>query len=267
MRPALALLAFALAACPPVLRFGPDGEITDADYLLRRLDARSATVRSVKAEAKVTLKTPQQSGTAGQFVAALRPASLHLETLNFFGKPIAALATDGGSFGLFVEEGATAYSGPASAANVGRLLPVAIEPAEAVAILLGDVVRLRGAAARVELDRDARAYLLTLTRGAVTQRLWVGTEDLRLLRADVRGTAGLEVAFDDFQAFGSAIFPVQINLKTLAADGSPEGTQVGLSYKDVELNVALEPALFALEPPPGARRVTLDAFGNELGST
>ncbi|HEY3448527.1 MAG TPA: DUF4292 domain-containing protein [Myxococcales bacterium] len=270
-RPAFALPALALvlvlSACPPPLRFGPEGEITDATYLLRLLDARSAALRSLKAEAKVKVKTEQQSGSTGQFVAVRRPASMHLETLNFFGKPVAALSSNGFKFNLFVEEGATFYTGPATAANVGRLLPVAVDPEEAVAVLLGDVLRLPGAAARVELDRDERAYRLTLTRGALSQRLWVGTQDFRLLRADVQGAAGLRVTFGDFQAFGPHIFPMQIQMLALRADGTPAGAEVELRYKDLELNVALDPSLFALEIPPGARQVELDADGNEVGAT
>lgn len=264
-RPALALLVLVLAACPPPLRFGPEGEIADADYLLRRLDARSAAIRSIKAEAKVKVKTDAQSGSTGQFVAVKRPASMHLETLNFFGKPVAALASNGFKFNLFVEERATFYVGPATAANVGRLLPIAIEPEEAVAVLLGDVLRLPGAKARMELDRDRRAYILTLSRGAVSQRLWVGTEDLRLLRAEVVGAAGLRATFSDFQAFGNFAFPMEIELLALQADGTPAGAEVALSYKEVELNVALPPSLFALEPPAGAKHVELDADGVEVG--
>ncbi|MGC4115711.1 MAG: DUF4292 domain-containing protein [Myxococcales bacterium] len=269
-RPAFVLLllplALTLCGCPRPLRFGPEGEITDANYLLRRLDLRSGALRSVKAEAKVSVKTDAQSGSTGQFVAVKRPGSMHLETLNFFGKPVAALASNGFKFNLFVEEGATFYSGPATAANVGRLLPVAIDPEEAVAVLLGDVLRLPGANAKMVLDRDARAYLVTLTRGTVSQRLWVGTEDFRLLRADVQGAAGLRVTFSDFQAFGDFIFPMEIEMLALRADGSPAGAEVGMRYKDVELNVALDPSLFALEIPPGARQVVLDADGNEVGA-
>ncbi|MBI5549616.1 MAG: DUF4292 domain-containing protein [Deltaproteobacteria bacterium] len=268
MRPSrlvLATLAVLLAAgCPRPLRFGPEGELTDPAYLLRRLDASSARTRSLKAEARVSVKSASQSGTVSEFIAALRPASLHLETLNFFGKPVAALATDGTRFGLYVEESATFYSGPATAANVGRLLPVALEPAEAVALLLGDVPRLAEAEVRLELDREARAYRLTLTRSGVVQRLWVGTEDLRLLRTELRGMPGLDVSFEDFQAFEGVVFPMSIRVKAVRADGSAAGTEVELRYKEPEHNVALDPGLFVLEPPPGARIVLLDEAGNEL---
>jgi outer membrane lipoprotein-sorting protein len=262
----LALAVVTLAGCPRPLRFGPEGQITDPAYVLRRLDARAAAVRSVKAEARVSLKTTQRSGTANQFIAALKPASLHVETLNFFGKPVAALATDGASFGLFMDESATFYSGPASAANVGLLLPVAVEPTEAAKLLLGEVPRIEAEQVHLELDAEDRAYRLTLTRGAVQQRLWVATEDLRLLRSEVRGAAGLDVLFDDFQVIEGVLFPMAVEIRAVLADGAPQGTVVSLHYKDAEVNLALDPALFVLEQPPGTRRVLLDAAGRELSA-
>lgn len=262
--PCLPVLFLCLAACPHTLRFGPAGELTDPAELMRLMDQRAVKLRSIKAEARASVKAADQSGTLTEFVAAQRPASLHLESLNFFGKPVAALATDGAQFGLLVDEGATFYSGPASAANVGRLLPVPVEPADAVVLLLGSVRRLEGAQAQLALDRPAGAYLLTLTRGEVRQRLWVGTEDLRLFKSEIRGEAGLDVAFDDFQAFGGQILPMTVELVAVGADGKPAGARVELKFKDLELNVALDPALFTLAPPPGARRLILDAAGNEV---
>jgi len=263
----LPLLTLVLAACPPALRFGPEGEITDAAYLLRRLDARSGALRSIKAEAKVSLKSEQQSGSAGQFVAARRPASLHLETLNFFGKPVAVLAADAGSFSLFVEETGTFYTGPASAANVGRLLPVAIAPAEAVALLLGDVLRLPGATARLELDREARAYLLTLTRGPVTQRIWAGTEDLRILRADVQGAPGLRVAFGDFQAFGNLVFPMERPGRARGAGGDRGGAALqGRRAQRGARAGPLRARRAARRPPRGAGRPGARGVRDAAGS-
>jgi hypothetical protein len=258
--------AFLLAACPRTLRFGPEGEITDPDYLLRRLDVRAGKLRSLKGEASIKVKAERGSGSTGEFVAALRPASLHLETLNFFGKPVAALATDGTAFAVFVEEGATFFSGPPTAANVGRLLPVAVAPAEVVSILLGDVPRLEGAKARLEIDRDALAYRLTLEKGATSQTLWMGTEDLRLLKSQTRGEPGYDLVFDDYQVVDDVLFPMQLSVTTVLADGTPAGTELSLHYKDAQLNVALDPALFRLEPPPGARRMELDAQGREIAA-
>ncbi len=262
----LALAALlALAGCPrPPLRFGPEGEIADPQLLLRMLAGRAARVSSLKAEAKVSVKTPRQSGSAGEFVAVQRPASLHLETLNFFGKPVAVLASDGERFSLYSEQDASFTTGPASPANVSRLLPFTLDPREAVELLLGQAPILAGAEARLEIDAGEGAYRLTLTRGAVEQRLWVATEDLRPLRSQIRGASAYDLALSDYQEFGGLVFPTRLDLRTVDASGRPSGIEVTLRYKDLELNPALEPELFTLEAPPGTRRVEVDEAGRPL---
>lgn len=261
------LLALLLAGCPHPLRFGPEGEITDPAVLLSKLDQRAARTISLKAEARVRVKTPQQSGTVGEFIAAMRPAALHLETLNFFGKPVAVLASDGQRFGLYVEETGTYYTGPATAANVSRLLPLTLEPEEAVMLLLGDIPRIAAEEMRLEVDGPARAYLVTLQARGVTQRLWVATEDLRPLRSQIRGAPAYDLALSDFQAFDGVVLPMKIELVSVNAAGERSGVELAVSYKqDTEVNPRVDLSLFFLPQPPGSKLVELDANGREKGT-
>jgi outer membrane lipoprotein-sorting protein len=118
----------------------------------------------------------------------------------------------------------------------------------------------------VEIDRDALAYRLTLEKGATTQTIWLGTEDLRLLKSQTRGEPGYDIVFDDYQVVDQVLFPMQLSVTTVLADGTSAGTELSLHFKDAQLNVALDPALFGLEPPPGARRVELDTQGREIAA-
>ncbi|MGI5861548.1 MAG: DUF4292 domain-containing protein [Myxococcales bacterium] len=264
---ALLGLALLLAACPPrPLRFGPEGEITEPDTLLRLLDRRAERVQTLKSEARARIKTPQQSGTVNEFVAVQRPELLHLETLDFFGKPVAALATNGERFALYNGQDATFYTGPASAANVSRLLPLVLDPREAVMILLGEVPRIAAERARLIVDEEARAYRLTLTSGAVTQRIWVGTDDLRPLRSEIRGTRAYDVSFDNYQLIEGVIFPVEIALVAVDERGKPTGVEISLKYQELELNPSLSPALFRLSQPPNTRLIEVDELGRPLGA-
>lgn len=264
MRPsahALALLSLALAACPHPLRFGPEGEIRDPRAVLARLDARAARLRSVRGEAKVRLRSPSQTGTAGELVAAERPARLHLTTLGFFGKPVASLASDGEAFELYVEPTASFYTGPATAANVSRLLMLELPPSSVVELLLGDLPRLSAGQPTMALDSEARAYRLTLAEGAATQELWVATEDLTPLRSQMRGPLGYDAAFSDFEDVGDLRLPQALELRSVDAAGRPTGVELSLRYRERELNAELEASLFALEQPPGTQRIALDAEG------
>lgn len=264
--PFLAASLAVLTACPHRVRFGPEGEITEPQQLLRLLDERADKVQGIKAEAKARIQTPAQSGSVGEFIAAQRPDKLHLETLDFFGKPVAVLAADGERFALYNAEEAAYYTGPATAANVSRLLPLVLDPREAAAILLGEIPRIPAEQARLEIDPDARAYLLTLQSGPVTQRIWVGTEDYRPLRSELRGRRAYDLRFGDYQLVEETIFPMEVQISSVDARGEPAGVEVGLKYKDLEINPPVDPGLFILAQPPNTRRVEVGPLGTPLDS-
>ncbi len=256
-----AAVALTLAACHHPLRFGPEGELRDPRAVLERLDARAARLRSVRGEARVRLRSPSQSGSASELIAAERPARLHLTTLGFFGKPAASLASDGEVFELFVESGSSFYTGPATAANVSRLFMVELPPSAIVEILLGDLPRLVASQPVMTLDAEARAYRLELAEGPAAQELWVSTEDLTPLRSRVRGPHGYDAAFGDFEEVGELRLPRSLELRGVDAAGRPTGVELSLSYRDREVNTALDASLFALEQPPGTSHIELDGAG------
>ncbi len=256
-----------LTACPRApLRFGPTGQLLEPAELLAALDARDAKVRSLKGEARAAVEMKGQSGTVEQFVAAEAPASIHLEALDFFGRPLAMMATDGERFTLFDANEGLFLEGPATAANIALFLPVKLSPREATAILLGAIPRIRFGEARLELDKGRRAYKLTLVGAAehagLTQTLWVETEDLRPLRSELRGRDGYDLRFDDFQLISGQIFPARTKVTAVDAAGKSLGTSIDLQYKEaIVLNVPVNPGAFELTPPEKAERIELDARG------
>src|SRR5690606_17937388 len=88
-------------------------------------------------EARLSAELREGSGKVGQFVLAERPDRVRLETLSFFGQPLAVLTSDGTTFRLHDLENGRFYEGPATAGNVSQLLPVRIPPEELVSLLLG----------------------------------------------------------------------------------------------------------------------------------
>ena len=99
---ALACVFLLLAGCPKrPIDFGSEGEPkSDAD-LMQRVRAAELSVTSVKGEAKLKASTDHGAGTAGLFVAVKEPAFIHLEALDFFGRPQAQLDANGAQFGLY----------------------------------------------------------------------------------------------------------------------------------------------------------------------
>ncbi|WP_342374667.1 DUF4292 domain-containing protein [Myxococcus stipitatus] len=247
------------SACPKRIEFGPEGQLTDADVVYQHVRRNQDNVVTLEGDAKLRVESPQQSGTIGMFLAVTRPALLHLETFDFFNRPLASLVGDGTRFGLYQSEGNTFYQGPASPQNVSRFLPVVLPGEELVAIMLGQVPLIPAERKTLELDTKEGVYVLTLYRGAATQVLRVHPKYLRVVKSEVRGVPGYDLGFDDFLERGGLIFPGKVELVAKQA-----ATRLELRYQQIKLNGRPDLTLYELTPPEGAKVVEVDEVGREL---
>ncbi len=248
---ALAVAFLTFTACPRrPIDFGKEGEPrSDAD-LLARVRAAELSVTSLKGEAKLKAATQQGSGTAGLFVAVKEPAFIHLQALDFFGRPLAQLVTDGSVFGLYDAQAGKYFKGPASAANLRRVLPVVVPPAELAALFLGRVPRV-DAEPSVSLDRERGRYVADYGR----QRVEIEPPSYRVVFSTT--PSGYEVEMGGIEEKGGVTFPSTASL-------SANGSRMELKWKDVELNVTPEAELFDMAPPEGVPVVEVDAMGYEV---
>ncbi|NVJ28689.1 MULTISPECIES: DUF4292 domain-containing protein [Myxococcus] len=252
-------LAVLCSACPKRIEFGPEGQLTDAEVVYQRVRQNQDNVVSLEGDAKLRVESPQQSGTIGMFLSVTRPALLHLETFDFFNRPLASLVGDGTRFGLYQTETHTYYQGPASPQNVSRFLPVVLPGEELVAIMLGQVPLIPPERMTLELDTKEGVYVLTLHRGTASQVLQVHPKYLRVVKSHVRGVPGYDLAFDDFLERGGLIFPGKVELIAKQA-----GTKLQLRYQQIKLNGRPDLTLYELTPPEGAKVVEVDDAGREL---
>ena len=252
-------LAVACSGCPHRIEFGHEGPIEDPEKLFSLVSQQQANLVTIQGDAKLHVSSPQGSGTLSMFVAISRPGLVHMETFDFFNRPVAALVSDGQRFGLYQTEGNLFYKGPASPENVSRFLPVVLPSEELVAVMLGQVPFIPAEKKTLELDRKEGVYVLKLYRGPVTQTLQVHPKFYRVVRSEVRGVPGYDLAFDDFQGQGPQVFPKEVKLIAEVAQ-----TELRLHYSDVSLNARPDLTLFELEPPEGARVVEVDSRGQEL---
>lgn len=252
-------LAVLCSACPKRIEFGPEGELTDANVVYQRVRENQDNIVSLEGDSKLRVESPQGSGTLSMFVSVTRPALLHLETFDFFNRPLASLVSDGKGFGLYQTETNTYYQGPASPENVSRFLPVVLPNQELVAIMLGQVPLIPPERMELELDRKKGVYVLTLHRGAATQVLHVHTKHLRVMKSQVRGIPGYDLGFEDFQEKGTLIFPGRVELVAEQAN-----TRLQLRYQQISLNGRPDLTLYELLPPEGAKVVEVDERGREL---
>ncbi len=252
-------LALVCSGCPHRIEFGPEGPIDDPEKLFQLVNRSQENLVTLQGDAKLHVSSPQGSGTLSMFVAISRPGLIHMETFDFFNRPVAALVSDGQRFGLYQTEGNVFYKGPASPENVSRFLPVVLPSEELVAVMLGQVPFIPAERKTLELDRKEGVYVLQLVRGGVTQTLRVHPKFYRVVRSEVRGVPGYDLAFDDFKEQGAVVFPKEVKLMAEVAQ-----TELRLHYSDVALNGPPDLTLFELEPPEGARVVEVDARGQEV---
>jgi hypothetical protein len=256
----LAVALLALCACPPRPPVEPKLRADPALLLDEVVAAQKATER-VEGTARVKIESPDVKGTVNAFLAAERPARLHVELLDFFGNPAAVLVADGDRFGYYDARRRTWYEGDATAENVSRFLPVALPPWELATILLGSAPVLEGEAADV-VDRRG-AVDLVVRGGDLVQTLGVGealaVESSRVRAAgDANGPSPrYDLSFERFTRAGGVRFPNEVRLDAPRARAS-----VRVSWKpDVEVNGQARPELFALHPPQGAKVVELPPGG------
>lgn len=249
MRPALAVILTAVAVVGCALR-GPTTRPlrpATAAGLMDELAARRGAVTSLRARARL------RAGLAGAWireaVLVRRPDAIRIDVFSPAGLAY-ALGADGAILWAYPPAERTRYEGAATPANVTRLLGAPIALRDVVDILLG-VPPARRPTAPPELSvTPEREYRLTLPLENGVQDVWFAGDPLTVRRAEEaqRGETRLRVAFDDYQDG----FPHAIEVEAPAS-----GATVKLTYGTVEVNVPLDPALFA--PPPATRVLPLEA--------
>jgi len=176
-----------------------------------------------------------------------RPDAVRIDVLSPFGLAL-AVGVQGSLLWAYPPAESTRYEGPASAANLTRLLGAPVEVGDVVEVLLG-MPPVRAAVGPPALAARAGEYRLTLPLAAGTQTIWFAGDTLSVRRAEEtrEGALALRVAFDDYRDG----FPHLVEV------GAASGATARLAYEAVERNAPVDPALFA--PPPAARVLPLEA--------
>jgi Domain of unknown function (DUF4292) len=258
-RPILLVTAalLVLSGCPRRgVDFGKDGAPTSAEQLLERINFAEAQVFALKGDARLGVESPQGKGSITLFVAVAHPALVHIEQLDFFGRPQSVLVTNGTDFGLYMSQEGKYYRGPATAANLGRFLPLVMPPTELVAVMLGRAPRIPQQRLEMGFDETQHQLVLTLERQDVKQTLHVSPPSYRVVKSEVEHLAAYELTFPELRIQGQVTFA-----KSLVLEAASQKTRLELTWKDVALNEAPDLTLFELEPPEGASVVEVDGTG------
>lgn len=255
----LLILPVLLTACPPKrVDFGKDGAPTSAKDLLARVNFAEAQVFSLKGDGRLGVDSPQGKGSVTLFAAVQHPAYIHIEQLDFFGKPQGVFVTDGEKFGLYTAQDGKFFRGPATAANLSRFLPIVMPPSELASVMLGRAPRIPIDDLAMRFDDGLQLFVLTITRGKVKQILHVQPPSYRVVKSTAENFNAYDLAFSDIITTDTGVTVP----KTAALDAKIARTKVELVWKEVAVNEAPDMTLFDLAPPEGIPVVEVDANGD-----
>ncbi len=237
-------LLLVLAACPRDVDFGPLGRADDPSTLLSIEGRRRATLHSAAGEGKLTLEGPDGSGTLSAALGAEEPGRLWVETRDLLGNPRGLVACDGARCTLWEPDAGRYIEGPATAATLGRLLPIALPPELLVVLLLGEPPVLDADVADFRVDEAEGHYVLELAAGARRQTLRFETATRRLVVVETAGPQAWRATLEDPDEAGH---PETIRLET------ERGTRtLEVRWKARVRNARSAPGDWSFPPPPGA---------------
>ncbi len=239
----------------------PDDALTDPSAVLELVRQRAegeGAITSLAADARVSYYSRDGARKGKMIILARRPASLHFSALSPTDDLVAFLASDGARFTSFERGGDVCEVGDACAANVGALLPIPMEGAELVGLLISSVPIMKHERATVSWDARAGAYRLELVDGARSERLWVepGTGRVRVAELWEGGKRQVRISYSEFQRHGELSLAHEIHV-----EAARNKVDLKVRYRDVELNGTLDDDAFTVPCPEGTRQVEVPCKG------
>jgi hypothetical protein len=235
-----ALLVAGCATVPPlepIVRVEGEEERIEA-YLAAARESASERL-AVRAVGKLSLESPNGSGSVREVIVVQRPSRLRLESLNMLGQTQVLLVADGERFAFF--DGTRLERGPLSDDILREHLGIDLAPAEAVDLLLGAPRIPEGPALGVlgqGTDRIARLDAQIVRFGADGELLGVAS-------LDPAGLPRWSVEYASWRDAGAGRYPFSVvfSFPRLA-------TRAELSVREAELNPELDTSLFHVPPGP-----------------
>lgn len=249
-----------LTACHPAapVKRADLAPLPAPEAALAELRAAGAKRQNLRALGRLTYFGEKGRVRLKAVLVADRPNRVRFETVSPLEQPLDVMTVDGSRLYLLSKE--KLAIGPATPENVARLLPFPMHPEELVDTLLGGVpTSARFTPSKIAWNDAGDRWLLTLD-GVAGDSAVVTADPVRrvVVAMDLRDAGGnvrMGVTFEDFEVAGdSGELPRTIHVKMPGRD-----LEVDLKLKEVDVNVALDDALFTIVPPEGITPERLDS--------
>jgi hypothetical protein len=254
-RSAVALLAaLTVAGCaarPRIPLGAPTGDLPKAIDLLDLLATRRSTLRGLRALARTSYVSPEESRRVRQLLVAARPDRLRLDFLSPFGVALVLAAGDG-ELAVYEPGERTFYRGAASAENLRDFVQVDLPVDSAVDVLLVSPPMLDGEPGIVA--RDGYGVSLWQGYGNDVRVLWVdeALNPSRYEQRDGDGNVLMRVVYGEFARRNGVSVPSRIRIEL-----PRDKRSVTIELRDIEVNPVLADGDFVLEVPGGSREIPI----------
>lgn len=233
----------------------PKHTITSAPVIIQTLEKRKKIIQDLKAFAHISLTTPEKKFSAKHALILLKPHYLRLETLSFFGYPMAYLFANGQQISFYNPGENRLFRGSSQVNNIFRLTGIALEIGKIVAILCGEIPsNFDKSHPELRFDPENTLYSLRLKPN---EEIKLGALDLLPRQYKFTERAGeIEVSYQQYKKIHGLFFPfdIQIKFPHLA-------TTIQIKYSEVEFNQAVPISRFELPRLEGVEVIDLDGKG------
>ena len=239
---------------PAASRHPEPATLPTAAELQNTLAARRASLRSLRALARIRYREADDSTSSREALVVARPDRLRIEVLSVFGSMF-VLTADNGRLTAYARQENTVYRGQASAQNLWRYARVALPVNDLVDLVLGTPPARHAQRTYVSFDRDTGRVGLWQDLDAGAQLAWFSDTGLPLAaeESDANGRPKWRATFSEYQSHGALPVSTHITLDVPRWKRSLE-----IALEDVDVNPSLDASIFALQIPPGSKVVDLD---------
>jgi outer membrane lipoprotein-sorting protein len=212
---------------------------------------------ALKGIAKVKVTSSDKTFSVKELISAQSPYSLRLETLNPLGHPVFYAVTNGKEAFIFDPSEEKFYFGSASPETLALFIPLSLDIAELVPIVLGRMPLIDYDDGQVSCEVVDELYSVELSAkdGSMLQRLKISAENFTVVESGTYEQGGeliTSVQFGDYEMVGDVLFPKKISVFI-----PHDATRVIISYKQLEILPEISADEFRLTAPQGVEVVPL----------
>jgi hypothetical protein len=252
----VALFLLLLGGCRALPPAPPPPAPASPEEVLARLGARSQSIRAFQAKGRITFLSPRQNYSGTALLKGILPSTLRVDVLDFFGRTILSLYTDGATVKMLSPREGKLYRGPATPGNLAAFIPPAVSLPQALRLLVGALPLSAGKPDTFKYEPDQGRYLMEWPGpgGARQERLLVTAPAFEPGEEAWYGgapTPRFAATFADFGVLAPGL-PGKLTLKT-----SRPQIELRLAYTELSLNPPLKPGDLELKAPGGVVVVPL----------